>query len=84
MWSAKLDVRIRLWKELFFVTRVNYAQLNSTMVGLFRSVGHPEIGLLGGGAAAVWVTPLGPMAVSASLSNQAKKVWFNFSLGYTL
>lgn len=84
VWSAKLDVRIRLWKELFFVTRVNYAQLNSTMVGLFRSVGHPEIGLLGGGAAAVWVTPLGPMAVSASLSNQAKKVWFNFSLGYTL
>jgi len=49
-----------------------------------RGGGHAEVFLRGGGAAAVWVTPLGPMAVSASLSNQAKKVWFNFSLGYTL
>lgn len=83
VWGAAFDLRIRLWKELFFVTRVNYAQLNDTMAGLFRSFTNPKVGLLGGGAALAWMTPLGPMAVSASLANQAQKVWFNFSLGYT-
>lgn len=83
VWSASLAVRVRLWQELFFTSRVNYAQLNDTMSGLFTSFLHPTIGLLGGGAGLVWVTPLGPMALSASLANQAQKVWFNFSLGYT-
>lgn len=83
VWGVSLDVRLRVWKELFFVTRLNYAQLNDTMEGLFRQFLHPAIGLLGGSAAAVWVTPLGPMAVSVSLANQTQKVWLNFSLGYT-
>lgn len=83
VWSASLDTRLRIWKELYFVMRVNYAQLNDSMEGLFRQFLQPTIGLLGGSAEAVWVTPLGPMAVSLSLANQTQKVWLNFSLGYT-
>lgn len=83
VWGASLDVRLRVWNKLYFVTRINYAQLNDTMQGLFRQLWRPSIGLLGGGAAAVWVTPLGPMAVSVSLANQTQKVWLNYSLGYT-
>lgn len=83
LWGASLDVRLRVWRELFFVTRLNYAQLNGSAEGLYRQFMRPELGLLGGSAAAVWVTPLGPMAVAASLSNQTQRVWFNFSLGYT-
>lgn len=81
-WMLGLDARIRVWREIYFICRANYLQTNLDIANLFTQVTNPYVGLIGGGFSVAWLTRLGPLEVSASMSNQTESVWFSFTGGF--
>lgn len=82
IWAVGTTVRVRLWKELYAMGRVNYLQSNDGFLDLFKQVLRPSRAILGGSLSLGWMTLLGPMEGSVALSSENSTVWFYLSLGY--
>lgn len=82
LWTVGATLRVRLWKELYAMGRVNYLQCNEDFLHLFTQALKPERAILGGSLSLGWMTLVGPMEGSVALSSENKTVWFYLSLGY--
>lgn len=83
LYILKSEVRLKVWKELYGLGRINYLQGTEKIANILFDTFKPEFDIFGYGIGLGYKALIGPVNFWVSGNAKYKNTWVYFSLGHT-
>lgn len=80
--TATIGFRFGIIRNLYITPSFNYLTYHNETLGLFKTIHKPQNWVLGTGLTAGWLTRIGKVEGSVTISTYTREIWWHYLIGF--